>query len=140
MTGASWEHFPHDADIGVRGRGPTPSAAFEQAALALTAVIADPTTVRPLERVAIECQAPDLELLLYDWLNRLVHEMAVGGMLFSRFEVECGDTRLVGAAFGEPVDPPRHCPAVEVKGATMTELQVRPDGDGGWIAQCVVDV
>ena len=39
---ARWEHFPHDADIGVRGFGPTVVAAFEQAALALTAVITDP--------------------------------------------------------------------------------------------------
>ena len=36
---AGWEHFPHDADIGVRGWGATPAEAFEQAALALTAVV-----------------------------------------------------------------------------------------------------
>ncbi|MBT9613287.1 MAG: archease, partial [Burkholderiales bacterium] len=34
-----WEHFTHGADIGVRGFGNTPSEAFEQAALAMTAVI-----------------------------------------------------------------------------------------------------
>lgn len=34
-----WEHFPHGADIGVRGFGPTMAAAFEQAALAMTAVV-----------------------------------------------------------------------------------------------------
>jgi hypothetical protein len=34
-----WEHFPHDADVGVRGRGLTAAEAFEQAAQALTAVI-----------------------------------------------------------------------------------------------------
>ena len=38
----AWEHFPHGADIGVRGIGATRSEAFEQAARALTAVIADP--------------------------------------------------------------------------------------------------
>ena len=40
---ASWEHFPHEADIGVRGRGMSAATAFEQAALALTAVITDPS-------------------------------------------------------------------------------------------------
>ena len=30
-----WEHFEHGADIGVRGIGPTPASAFEQAALPL---------------------------------------------------------------------------------------------------------
>jgi len=34
-----WEHFPHEADIGVRGFGATPAEAFEQAALALTAAV-----------------------------------------------------------------------------------------------------
>ena len=34
----------------------------------------------------------------------------------------------------------RHAPAVEVKGATFTELKVHRNEDGAWIAQCVVDV
>ncbi len=34
----------------------------------------------------------------------------------------------------------RHQPAVEVKGATLTALEVRRASGGGWIAQCVVDV
>ena len=39
---AHWELFPHPADIGIRGIGPTREAAFAQAATALTAVITDP--------------------------------------------------------------------------------------------------
>ena len=38
---SGWEHFPHEADMGVRGYGPSQTAAFEQVALALTAVITD---------------------------------------------------------------------------------------------------
>ena len=37
-SGTSWEHFPHRADMGVRGWGRTPEEAFGSAALALTAV------------------------------------------------------------------------------------------------------
>jgi tRNA nucleotidyltransferase (CCA-adding enzyme) len=36
------ELFPHGADVGVRGIGPTSDAAFEQAALALTSAVTDP--------------------------------------------------------------------------------------------------
>jgi SHS2 domain-containing protein len=68
-----WEHFHHEADIGVRGRGNSREAAFEEAAIALTAVITDPDTVRCRESVTIECEAPDLELLFVDWLNALVY-------------------------------------------------------------------
>jgi hypothetical protein len=41
----SWDHFAHDADIGVRGIGPTKAEAFRQAAFALTSVVTDPTGV-----------------------------------------------------------------------------------------------
>ncbi len=46
-----WEHFEHGADIGVRGIGPTPASAFEQAALALTAVITDPASPPEADRL-----------------------------------------------------------------------------------------
>ena len=137
---AAWEHFPHGADIGLRGWGETPAAAFEQAALALTAVVSDPATVRPEHGVDVRCQAPDHELLLVDWLNALVYEMATRHLLFSRFQVQIRDGRLEGKAWGETVEPARHAAAVEVKGATYTALQVARDADGRWRAQCVVDV
>ncbi|HZW26759.1 MAG TPA: archease [Gallionella sp.] len=136
---ARWELFPHQADIGVRGYGATQAEAFEQAALALTAVIADPAEVSSVESVRITCEAPDAELLLADWLNRLVYEMATRNMLFGRFEVQLEGNRLTAQAWGEPIDAARHRPAVEVKGSTYTELKVR-EQDGGWLAQCVVDV
>jgi len=137
---ASWGHFIHGADIGVEGRAPSLNAAFEQAALALTAVIADPALVRAADPVEVTCEAPDPELLLVDWLNALVYEMATRRMLFGRFEVSLASGRLTGRAWGEPLDVARHSPAVEVKGATYTQLAVFRGEDGLWTARCVVDV
>lgn len=139
MVMPRWEHFSHGADIGVRGVGSSKESAFEQAALAMTAVITDPLRVNPNERIEIACDAPDDELLLVDWLNALVYEMATRRLLFGRFEVHFENQRLRGAAWGEPVDVTRHEPAVEVKGATLTCVRVRQQ-EGEWIAQCVVDV
>jgi SHS2 domain-containing protein len=136
---ATHETFPHDADVGVRGRGATVADAFAEAALALTSVVTDPATVRPSIAIDVRCRAPDRELLLFEWLNALVYEMATRRMLFARFEVAIEADELCARAFGEPVDRGRHCPAVEVKGATCTELRVRKEPDG-WLAQCVVDV
>lgn len=137
---ARWEHFDHGADIGVRGMGPTKQAAFEQIALALTAVVTDPATVRPQVAVEIGCEAPTDELLVVDWLNALVYEMATRRMLFATFAVKIEGSRLNATAWGERVDAARHEPAVEIKGATYTELRVGGQEDGGWLAQCVVDV
>lgn len=136
----NWEHFPHQADMGVRGIGSTKEAAFEAAALALTAVVTDPKSVAPTQAVSIVAEAPDDELLLVDWLNALVYEMATRRMLFSRFDVQFNDHALRATAWGEPVEVARHEPVVEVKGATYTALSVKQDGQGRWIAQCVVDV
>ncbi len=134
-----WEHFEHEADIGVRGFGETREEAFVQAALAMVAVVSDPATVRPTERVDIECESADEELLLAEWLNRIVYEMSSRNMLFGRFSLRLEGLRLHGSAWGEPVDRPRHQPAVEIKGATYTALRVAHQG-GEWVAQTVVDV
>lgn len=135
-----WEHFDHGADIGVRGYGPSKAAAFEQAALALTAVITDPDLVAARETVRIECDSDDDELLLAAWLNAIVTEMAIRHMLFAHFKVELRGGHLAGSATGERISPERHRPAVEVKGATYTALRVAHTADGGWLAQTVVDV
>jgi tRNA nucleotidyltransferase (CCA-adding enzyme) len=136
---ARWELYAHEADMGVRGFGATPAEAFAQAALALTAVVTEPGNVAPQQPVDMECEAPDLELLLVDWLNAVVYEMSVRKMLFSRYAVEIDGNRLRARGFGEPVDAARHHPAVEVKGATYTTLRVGEEA-GGWLAQTVVDV
>jgi SHS2 domain-containing protein len=134
------ELFPHGADVGVRGVGPTCASAFEQAALALTMAVTDPSGVTPKAAVAVVCEAPDAAILLLDWLNALIYEMALRHLVFGRFAVAIEGCRLEGRAWGEPVDRTRHMPAVEPKGATLTALKVGQRDDGAWVAQCIVDV
>jgi SHS2 domain-containing protein len=114
--------------------------AFAEAGRALTGVVTDPAGVRDGSSVEIRVQADDPEVLLFDWLNALVYEMATRHVLFARFDVRIDGDRLQATVGGEPVDVVRHQPAVEVKGATWTGLRVARDEDGTWIAQCVVDV
>ena len=133
------ETFAHDADVGVRGRGATLAEAFANAGRALTAVVTDPASVREVLSVEIACEASDPELLLFDWLNALVFEMATRRVLFARYEVKVEGALLRARGFGEPVDVGRHQPAVEVKGATWTGMRVARES-GTWVAECVVDV
>lgn len=135
-----WEHFAHEADMGVRGIAATKAEAFAQAALALANVITDTGRIRGTEAVEIACEADNDDFLLVEWLNALVYEMAVRRMLFARFEVRIDGHRLQAKAFGERIDVARHRPAVEVKGATLTALEVTQTPDGMWRAQCIVDV
>jgi len=144
MAASRYEHFPHKADMGVRGFGDTVEAAFCAAAKGMFAVTCDLRRVRATSEVSVTCSAPDLELLLVDWLSALLREADTRRMLLSRFTVliheQNGGFALSGAARGETVDRERHRPRVEVKAATWAELAVGQLPDGRWVAQCVVDV
>lgn len=134
-----WEHFHHQADIGVRGVGASLEEAFEQGALALMGVICSLEMVAAKKQIEINCRGDDVELLFVDWLNALIYEMATRQMLFCRFEVKIDGDKLFAKAWGEKADAEKHETAVEVKGATYTQLEVIRK-DGKWTAQCVVDV
>jgi SHS2 domain-containing protein len=138
---AAWQHFDHDADIGVRGCGRDVAEAFVQMATGMMAIVTHAKVDSEI-CVEIDCTAPDLELLLVDWLNSLIYEMAIRRMLFGRFDVDVNveDCKLRARAWGEAVEPLRHKPAVEIKGATLTGLAVEQDPAGIWRASCVVDV
>jgi SHS2 domain-containing protein len=135
-----WEHFDHEADIGVRGFGNTPAEAFEQAALAMTAVVCDPDTIIAEQTIDVVCHGKELDVLLVDWLNALIFEMATRRMLFGQFKVEITADGLSASVAGEEVDVKKHQPAVEIKGATFTLLKVEQDPSGIWVAQTIVDV
>ena len=139
MSDAHWEHFEHKADIGIRGFGLTLAEAFEQAALAMTAVVTELDGIKATVSVSIACSEDDPDTLLYDWLNALIYEMATRKMLFCQFEVNIEGGKLRATATGEAIDVQRHQPAVEIKGATYTELATYRNDDG-WVSQCVVDV
>jgi tRNA nucleotidyltransferase (CCA-adding enzyme) len=140
-AGLRWEHFPHQADVGIRGVGPSLEAALGQAALALTAVVTDPARVEPRDELTIACEASNPDDLFFDWLDALVGEMSTRRMLFGEFDVRVEDHHLTARVRGEPIDRARHQPAVEVKGPTYTALRVFSDAETGeWTAECVVDV
>jgi SHS2 domain-containing protein len=140
-----WEHFAHDADIGLCGWGATVAEAFEQAGQALTAAVTD-AAILPHTSVEVHCEAPDIELLFVEWLNAIIYEMAVQKLLFGGFTVRIDGERLQGTLWGEPIDV-RACARLrtkrsicEPKGATYTALKVAKSPDGIWSACCVVDV
>ena len=140
-----YEHFSHAADVGVRGFGPTPAQAFEAAARGLFALLTrDPQDVSAGVEERIEIEAPNLEELLVAFLNELICVAETRRVVFGKFAVSISGGgnapfRLTARAGGEPFDPARHEFTVVPKGATYTALRVAPS-DGGWTAQCVIDV
>ena len=131
-------YFEHVADIGVIGRGATIERAFESAAESLFAIMTDPAKVRPKTDVTVEFEEPDVELALVRWLNALLAESQSRKLALGRFRLERRGLRWCGSASGEPWRAALER-GVEVKGATLTALSVKPAA-GGWEARCVVDV
>lgn len=134
-----YELFSHGADIGIRGIGENLEEAFKMAGLALTAIVSNPEKVSPLLSFEIKLEEKDPELLFMDWINSLIFEMDTRKLLISDIQLSIKAGQLNALIKGEIVDRAKHDPAVEVKGATFTELKVMKE-NSQWICQCVVDV
>ena len=131
-------YFEHDADMGIIGRGARLEEAFENAAIAVFAMMTGPTKVDLRVSVAIEFEEADAELALVTWLNRLLGEARSRALVFGRFRLRRDGTHWNGTAAGESWREGLER-GIEVKGATLTSLAVRQQ-DGIWEARCVVDV
>ena len=57
---------------------------FETAAAALAALMVDPGTVRVTVERPITLTAPELDLLLYDWLSELIYRKDCDREVFTR--------------------------------------------------------
>jgi len=138
-----YEILEHEADAGVRGIGSSLEEAFCEAARGMFSLMVDLEEVRPERAVPVAVEAETLEVLFVSWLGELLALRDLRGMVFSQFEAKIkkadGGWALEGKAYGEPLDPARHKPAVEVKAATYYGVKVGKD-DGRYIAQCVVDL
>ncbi len=135
---AAFAYFDHDADIGIIGQGKTLEEAFEGAAAATFAIMADPAQVHRKGLVQFDFDEEDPELALVIWLNTLLAEARTHALVFGQFRLNRENSHWHGEAWGEPWrdDLDR---GVEVKGATLTMLRVS-QGPDGFEARCVVDV
>ncbi len=137
-----FEYLDHTADVEVRGIGDTVEEAFCAAAAGMFDLMVDLGKISPRDRFPVEVSAPRLELLLIEWLSTLLGEKEISELIFSRFNAKIDTVpdgfRLSGEGWGEPLDPTRHRPKLEVKGVSYAGLRVE-ERDGRWIAQCVLD-
>lgn len=138
MVAQDKNYFPHEADIGIIGHGKTVTEAFCNAAEATFAIMTDIEHIKPLQLVEVEFEEEDIELALVTWLNSLIAEAIIQGLIFSHFELTKNNNHWQGKAWGEPLSK-NLLRGTEVKGATLTMLSVK-NINGQWEARCVVDV
>jgi SHS2 domain-containing protein len=135
----SYELRPHTADVAVAASGADLGEAFAAAADGLAAATCDeiPETG---ERFSLTVRAEGLEALLFDYLDQLIYERDVRGVLPVANEAtvrEVGEEWVVEAsARGVPFSDVR---ARDVKAVTYSEMRVEETEDG-WEAYVVLDV
>ena len=137
-AGESYSYFDHDADIGIVGHGSSLESAFESAAEAMFAIMAELEHIKPIIEINISFEESDPEYALVTWLNLLIAEAREQGLALGKFSITRNNLHWQGQAWGEPwrEDLER---GVEVKGATLTMLSVK-NVEGMWEASCIVDV
>ncbi len=135
--------FDHTADVGLELSAPTLSALFEEAALALTAVLSRSGRVEPRRQVSVSLTAPSIDQLLVDWLAELLGRFDIERWVTGVVEVtvDRGDKRcsLLALVAGEALDLRRHPGVLPVKGITYHRLSVQQTA-AGWCATVVLDV
>jgi SHS2 domain-containing protein len=135
-SAGGFELLEHTADVGVRARGPSLEAVFEQATLGLVEVLGA-ARPGPGEPVAVAVGAADVAGVLVDWLGEVLwlHESRDAGLAGVRVDRagEAGAAGQLTLAGRGPFD------GTQVKAVTYHQLRVVPEGDG-WLAEVYLDV
>lgn len=135
-----YEFFDDAGDIGVRLRSETLHGLFVHASAAFTDSITALREIEPKRPEEVDVDAPELDLLLVDFLSELLYRFDTRGWLTREAEVELhekdGGWSLQGTLRGERFDPPRHPVKAAVKAVSYQGLHVHQT-DGAWTAQVV---
>ena len=135
-----WEHFEVEADVGIRGWGPSRAVAVAQLTLGVFSLIAAPGSVEVRERREVRAQAESPEALLVAWVDECLYVHEIEGFVVHEVEMTvCTDTLAHGYLHGEPLDAARHRIGTVVKGATYHRIAMTAQ-DGLHEARLIVDV
>jgi SHS2 domain-containing protein len=140
MSGAGWEPFEVEPDVGVVGWGATRAEAFAQATLGVFALLVDPDEVQARELRAVRAQAEGPEALLVAWMDECLYVHEIEGFVTRSVTMTmCNDTLAHGVLSGEPLDPGRHRVGTMVKGAASGQVSVE-DRAGRHEVRVIVEV
>jgi SHS2 domain-containing protein len=139
----AYSFFDHTGDIGVRLTGRTPALLFASAAEAFTDSITAIQGVEPRRPEEVDLAAPELDLLLVDFLSELLYRFDTRAWLTREAELVVreadGGWMLEGTLRGEKLDPDRHGVKVLIKAVTYHGLEV-VQRDAEWSANLVFDI
>jgi SHS2 domain-containing protein len=138
-----YEFFDHTGDVGVAVSGRTVDELFASAAQAFTETLTPVTGVEPRRPEELDVAAPELDLLLVDFLSELLYRFDTRAWLTREAQLDVrksdGGWTLQGTLVGEKHDPARHALRVLIKAVTYHGLAVT-ERDGLWTTNVVFDI
>lgn len=137
---SGYRFIDHTADFGLEIFGADPKILFEQAAMALSDLIADPASVVATQDQPMEVDGDDWADLMVNWLRELLYlwngeERLIGGVAVTAIN----DNSLSAMIETEAFDARRHKIRNEIKAVTYHQIEVGPF-EGGWRAQVIFDI
>lgn len=139
MADPGYQEFNHTADAGLRIHGDSPNSLFINAARGMFSLLLPPEdrgqVPEQLEGEPVEfpitVQAPDLALLLREWLGELLYQYSTERVYFTDFSIDSLEsTRLAGRVMGRRFTPHLESRLTEIKAVTYHGLQVTREEDG----------
>lgn len=132
-----YEFIEHTADIGVRVFGRNPEEVFINAASGMFSIIADTRRIKPKEQIEIRQEAAGYDELLRQWLQELLYQFSISGIIFKEFVIQMLSQNTIEAiARGEKAQGKIKA---EIKAVTYHELEFKKTKDG-YEAKVIFDV
>ncbi|MEW6051798.1 MAG: archease [Candidatus Zixiibacteriota bacterium] len=126
---ARYEFIEHTADIAIRAFGDTLAEAFASAADAFFDIVTGKSAIRPELSLSVEAEGMDREMLLVNFLSKLIVVHEVDGWVLSDFHIEfLSSNRLKATARGEKFVESRHGEGIQIKGVSYHMMEIH---DGG---------
>ena len=135
-----YKEFEHTADIGMEMYGATLEELFRNAGRALFDTIVEIDRIQPRVERSVSVTGDDDELLLMNWLRRLLYLFAVESEVYGEFRIVALQSGALQAIVtGEPLDMERHHFKTELKAITYHQFRLIQEQDG-WRATVIFDV
>jgi len=129
----------HTADVAVEAHAETLGGVFAAVADGMAAAMCDDVPASG-ERFSLDARATTRERLLYDYLDELIYERDVRGVLpvanDATVERDGDEWTLTASARGVPLS---EVAARDLKAVTFSEMRIE-ESDGAWEAYVVFDV
>jgi len=127
----------HPSDIKFKAFGNDLDEVFENATKAISSYLSPDKNVESKKSKIIHLQAPDIESLLYNFVDEILYLLDAEKFVVSNAKVNVAKDKLEAEIFG---DNSKNYEIKQIKAATYADMYIKELPDNSWECQMVLDV